>query len=68
MRPGSLYYLPATLFTSDPCLNAAPAGRPAWLHGCIPIDAAAIIDEAGAFAPSRLATLLFHRPVETLAG
>lgn len=47
--------------------------RPGGRGGCsaafrIPIDAAAIIDEAGAFAPSRLATLLFHRPVEALTG
>lgn len=45
-------------------LNALPAS----LLGRIPIDAAAIIDEAGAFVPSRLATLLFHRPVKTLTG
>ena len=56
------------LLTSDPCLNAAPAGRPGALLGRIPIDTAAIIDEAGAFAPSRLATWLFHRPVAALAG
>jgi peptidoglycan/xylan/chitin deacetylase (PgdA/CDA1 family) len=56
------------LLTSDPCLNAAPAGRPGGLLGRIPIDAAAITDEAGALAPSRLATWLFHRPVEALAG
>src|ERR1700676_4368501 len=32
----------AILLTSDPCLNAAPGGRPAALLGRIPIDAAAI--------------------------
>jgi hypothetical protein len=56
------------LLTSAPCLNAAPAGRPGPLLGRIPIDAAAITDEASGFAPSRLATWLFHRPVEALAG
>jgi peptidoglycan/xylan/chitin deacetylase (PgdA/CDA1 family) len=56
------------LFTSDPCLNAAPAGRSAALLGRIAIDTDAITDETGAFAPSRLATWLFHRPVEALAG
>lgn len=56
------------LFTSDPCLNAAPAGRPGALLGRISIDASAITDDVGAFAPSRLATWLFHRPIEALCG
>jgi len=41
-------------------IRAARGGR-------ISIDAAAIGDEGGAFAPSRLATWLLHRPVEALA-
>ena len=47
--------------------NAAPAGQPAALLGRIPIDAAAITDATGAFDAARLATWLFHRPIEALA-
>ncbi len=56
------------LFTSDPCVNAAPRGRPAALLGRISVEASAIVDAAGAFVPSRLATWLFHRPIRHLAG
>lgn len=55
------------VFTSDACLNPAPRGRPAAaLLGRVPVDAHAVTDAAGAFAPSRLATWLFHRPVRLL--
>jgi peptidoglycan/xylan/chitin deacetylase (PgdA/CDA1 family) len=56
------------LFTSDPCVNAAPGGRPKAVLGRISVDNQAITDRNGHFAPSRLATWLFHRPVEALAG
>jgi len=56
------------LFTSDACLNAAPAGRPALLLGRISIEAAAITNASGALAPARLAAWLFHRPVRRLGS
>jgi peptidoglycan/xylan/chitin deacetylase (PgdA/CDA1 family) len=57
----------ALAFTSDACLNAAPAGRPASaLLGRISVTAAAITDAAGRFAPARMATWLFHRPLRAL--
>jgi peptidoglycan/xylan/chitin deacetylase (PgdA/CDA1 family) len=55
------------VFTSDACLNPTPSGRPAGsLLGRISIEAKAAPDDAGVFAPSRLATWLFHRPVRRL--
>jgi peptidoglycan/xylan/chitin deacetylase (PgdA/CDA1 family) len=54
-------------FTSDPCLNAAPGGRPASaLLGRIAVAAAAITGPGGAFSPARMATWLFHRPIRAL--
>lgn len=58
----------ATLFTSDACLNAAPGGRPGRLLGRISVEARAITGPDGRFAPSRLATLLMHRPIKALAA
>lgn len=54
------------LFTSDTCLNALAAGRPAGLLGRISVEASGIADAAGRFAPARAATWLFHRPVRRL--
>jgi len=56
------------VFTSDACLNAASQGRPeAALLGRISVDGGAITDAAGRFAPARMATWLFHRPIRRLA-
>ena len=58
----------SVLFTSDPCLNAAPQGQPSSLLGRIPIEAATMTSASGRFSPARLATWLFHRPVRWLVG
>ncbi len=54
-------------FTSDACLNATRDGRPASrLLGRVAIEAAQVADTAGRLVPSRLATWLFHHPVQRL--
>jgi peptidoglycan/xylan/chitin deacetylase (PgdA/CDA1 family) len=50
------------VFTSDAILNPI-AGRPDTVLGRIGIESRSITDSTGAFAPDRLATWLFTRPV-----
>lgn len=54
------------LFTSDPCLNAAPGGRVSGVLGRISIQASAIAGRDGRCDPARLAAWLMLRPVRRL--
>lgn len=55
------------MFTTDPCLNDAPAGRPASdVLGRIGITEPAITAPDGHLQPEKLAMLLFARPIVRL--
>jgi hypothetical protein len=53
------------MFTTHPCINDAPAGRPASdVLGRIAITEPAITGPDGRLHPARLAAQLFARPIE----
>ena len=57
----------ALMFTTDPCINDSPAGRPASdVLGRIGITEPAITGADGRLQPEKLAVRLFARPIERL--